>query len=90
MGKVLKTDFKLYWDLVSKFNGKCINIFLDGDAVESVVEIYKLLNHGNLYNRIRYVPVNESYDPSLLFQIGGNKAIIDHLRGAQKIEEAWL
>ena len=89
LGKVISPEFKLYWEINEKANAN-INIFLDGDAFESVKVAYKTLNHGNLYGRIRYIPVNEDMDPSLLFQLGGNKAIIQHLANAIKIKEAYL
>ena len=89
LGKVISPEFKLYWEINEKANAN-INIFLDGDAFESVKVAYKTLNHGNLYGRIRYIPVNEDMDPSLLFQLGGNKAIMQHLANARKIKEVYL
>lgn len=89
LGKALNKEFKLYWELYNKANAN-INIFLDGDAFSTVMHTYKELNHGRLYNKIRYIPVNEDMDPSLLYQLGGNKAIIQHLANARKIKEAYL
>lgn len=89
LGKVLTTDFKLYQELVTKANAN-INIFLDGDAYEDVKKIYKLLNHNKLYNRIRYIPLTEELDPSLIYQYWGKKGIIHFLRGAKKIKEVEL
>lgn len=89
LGKALSTDYKLYWDLMTKANAN-INIFLDGDAFDTVVETYKTLNHGRLYNKIRYIPIRKENDPSLLFQLGGKRAIIEHLRNTQKIKEVYL
>jgi hypothetical protein len=89
LGKALNQGYKLYWDLLSKCNGN-INIFLDADAKSTVYEIYKLLNHGRLYNKIRYIPVEGDEDPSSLYQKGGYKEIARHLRNAQQIEEVYL
>ena len=93
LGKVLNTNFKLYWE-IAKHAGKnkntFVNIWLDDDAYDSVKEIYKLLNHGNLYNRIRYVSSEGGHDPSLIFQEGGRKAIIERLKNAKKIPEHEL
>ena len=89
LGKALDKDYKLYWDIVSRCNGN-VNIFLDADAYQSVKEIYKLLNHGNLYGRIRYIPVEEGEDPSSLYQEGGYKKIAEHLANAQQIKEVYL
>lgn len=89
LGKALDKDYKLYWELLTKANAN-INIFLDGDAYDTVIETYKALNHGRLYNKIRYVPIKKENDPSLLFQLGGNRAILEHLKNTQQIKEVYL
>jgi len=89
LGKALDKDYKLYWDIVSRCNGN-VNIMLDADAYQSVKEIYKLLNHGRLYNKIRYIPIEEGEDPSSLYQDGGYKKIAEHLANAQQIKEVYL
>jgi hypothetical protein len=89
LGKVIDKKFKLYWDINAKANAN-INIFIDGDAFQTALETYKELNHGRLYNKIRYIPVDEKYDPSLLFQLGGKKIILKHLANAIKIKEVYL
>jgi hypothetical protein len=89
LGKALDKDYKLYWDIVSRCNGN-VNIMLDADAYQSVKEIYKLLNHGRLYNKIRYIPIEEGEDPSSLYQEGGYKKIAEHLANAQQIKEVYL
>ena len=89
LGKALDKDYKLYWELLTKANAN-INIFLDGDAYDTVIETYKALNHGRLYNKIRYVPIKKENDPSLLFQLGGNRAIFEHLKNTQQIKEVYL
>ena len=89
LGKALDKDYKLYWELLTKANAN-INIFLDGDAYDTVIETYKALNHGRLYNKIRYVPIKKENDPSLLFQLGGNRAILEHLKNTQRIKEVYL
>ena len=89
LGKALDRDYKLYWELVTKANAH-INIFLDADAFQTVKELYKLLNHGRLYDKIRYIPVGGDEDPSSLFEKGGYKAIVEHLRNARQIDEVYL
>lgn len=89
LGKALNKDYKLYWELITRANA-CINVWLDGDVYNSVKEIYKLLNHGNLYDRIRYIPCGEDDDPSSIFQRGGYKEIAEHLSNAQQIKEIYL
>ena len=91
LGKVLNKDFKLYWEILKNAKGK-INIMLDNDAFDAVKNIYKELNHGDLYNRIRYIPIDEKYgkDPSDIYQRYGYEGIVAHLKSAQKIEEVYL
>lgn len=89
LGKALNKDYKLYWELITRANAN-VNIWLDGDVYNSVKEIYKLLNHGNLYDRIRYIPCKEDDDPSSIFQRGGYKEIAEHLSNAQQIKEIYL
>ena len=89
LGKALNKEFKLYWDLLTKANAN-INIFLDGDAPETALSLYKTLNHGRLYNHIRFVPVKKELDPSAIYEHGGRKGIIEHLRMAYKVNEAYL
>ena len=84
LGKSLTSNYLLYQKLMEKANAN-INIFLDGDALDSVMKIYKTLNQGRLKDKIRYIPVNPEYDPSELFAIGGRKLILDHLAHPHKI-----
>jgi hypothetical protein len=67
-----------------------VNIFLDADAKDTALEIYRLLNHGRLYGKIRYIPVEDDEDPSSLYQKGGYKEIARHLANAQQIDEVYL
>lgn len=89
LGKSLTRDSKLYWELITNCNAN-VNIFLDADAKETVKGIYKLLNHGRLYNKVRYIPVEGDEDPSSLYESGGYRKIAEHLSNAQKIDEIYL
>ena len=89
LGKSLTKEFKLYWELITRANAN-VNIFLDGDAASTVKELYKFLNHGRLYGKIRYIPVGFEDDPSSIYQNYGNKGIIQYLRNAAKINEVYL
>ena len=89
LGKALDKDYKLYWEILHNANGFC-NIFLDADAHQTVKEIYKFLNHGRLYGKVRWIPVEGDEDPSSLYQKGGYKEIAAHLANAQQIEEVYL
>lgn len=86
LGKSLKEDDKLYYLLRDKANAN-INIFLDGDCPNDVKKIYKTLNHGKLYGKVRYVPLSKELDPSLLYEKEGKKGIINALRNAIKFKE---
>ena len=79
----------MYWDIIKNANAN-INIFLDGDAYEAVKAIYKELNHGDLYNRIRYIPVEQELDPSKIYELYGYRGIVEYLKSAKKIEEILL
>lgn len=89
LGKVLKTDFKLYQTLIKKANAN-INIFLDADAFEDIKKIYSLLNHDRLYNKIRYIPSDGDLDPSKIFELYGKKGISAFLSNSQQIDEVLL
>lgn len=89
LGKALNNGYKLYWELISRANAN-VNIFLDADAKNTALDIYRLLNHGRLYDKIRYIPVEGDEDPSSLYQKGGYKEIARHLANAQQIDEVYL
>ena len=89
LGKALNKEYKLYWDLITKANAN-VNIMLDADAFHTVKEIYKFLNHGRLYGKVRYIPMEGDEDPSSLYQKGGYKEIARHLSNAQQIDEVYL
>lgn len=89
LGKSLTKDYAIFKALMEKANAH-VNIFLDGDAFDSVAKIYKTLNQGRLTDKIRYIPVDTRYDPSLLFEVGGKQTIINHLANHQKIPQFEL
>ena len=86
LGKALDKEYKLYWDLLQRAKGD-IQIFLDADAFDTAKHLYSFLNHGNLYNRIKYVPVEGDEDPSSIYQKEGKAGIIRHLRAARQLDE---
>lgn len=86
LGKALKDDDKLFYTLRDRANAN-INIFLDGDAFDDVKRIYKILNHGKLFGKIRYIPLNGDDDPSLIYQKYGKKGIIKSLQNAITFKE---
>lgn len=86
LGKALDKDYKLYWDIITKANAN-INIFLDNDIENNGKKIYSLLNHGRLYNKIRYIYTDLGKDPSEIYEKYGYKGIINSLKLAKKIPE---
>ena len=89
LGKALTPEYKIYQSLMNKANAN-VNIFLDGDAYNSALKIYKTLNQGKLRDRIRYIPTSGEEDPSDLFAKHGNNAILSRLSNATKISELKL
>ena len=89
LGKTLNKEYKLYWELITKANAN-VNIFLDNDIKDNGKEIYALLNHGRLYNKIKYIYSDLGKDPSEIYQEYGYKGIIKCLRNAKQIEEVYL
>ena len=67
-----------------------IVILLDDDANDNAIEIYKDLNTGTLYNRIKKCTPPTDTDPSLIFEREGNRGIIKLLRSSEKILESNL
>lgn len=86
LGKVLKPTYAIYNALLQNAKSN-INIFLDDDAFDNAMKIYKILNQGNLYNKIYIIPCPENLDAALLYQIYGKKGIIDTIKNKIKIPE---
>ena len=84
LGKSINKDFKLYWEIIKNANAH-INLWLDDDAMDSIKSIYKELNHGRLYDKIRIITTDLGKDPSEIYEKYGNKGIINALRSAKKV-----
>ena len=89
LGKVIKPGFKIYDRLMNDAKAK-VNIFLDGDARETAIATYKALNHGDLYRRVRLIPVNKDLDPAKIYELYGYKGIAKCLRCAVELDETKL
>lgn len=89
LGKALNKEFKLYWEIIKSANAN-INVWLDNDAFDAIKGIYKELNHGDLYNRIRYIETDLGKDPSEVYEKYGYKGIVECLKTTKKIEEILL
>lgn len=93
LGKALNKDYKLYWELLSNSNehkNTYINVWLDDDAKETTKEVYSLLNHGNLYGKIRIIETPLGKDPSEIYQKYGYKGIVSCLRNTKQLEDYEL
>lgn len=63
MGKVLNNKMCLYKKLFDKANSNIV-ICLDGDTtLQEIKSVYKSLNHGRLYGKIRYIRFGEGDIP---------------------------
>ena len=65
-------------------------ILLDDDAKDDAVRIYKDLNVGALYDRVKICRPPTDTDPSLIFEREGTSGIIKLLRSSEKIPESQL
>ena len=93
LGKALNKEYKLYWELVTRANEKKnvnVNIWLDDDAKETAIHTYSLLNHGDLYGKVRMIESSLGKDPSEIFEKYGYRGIIRSLQEAKKIPEHRL
>lgn len=85
LGKVLDTNYALYISLMKYCNAN-VNIILDGDALNDAIKLFKILNTGRLYGKIRLVPFkNSKYDPSQVFERFGNKGIAKLIANAREL-----
>lgn len=53
--------------------------------MDSIKSIYKELNHGRLYDKIRIITTDLGKDPSEIYEKYGNRGIINALRSAKKV-----
>lgn len=94
LGKTLTTDSKLYKTLFEKANADIV-ICLDGDTkIDEVKKIYKLLNTGNLFDRIKYIRLGTDKIPykdfGEIYEASGRNGISKVLGMAEKFKEYEL
>lgn len=89
LGKAINKEFKLYWEIIKNANAN-INIWLDNDTMDENKNIYKELNHGKLYGKIRLINTDLGKDPSEIYEKYGYKGIVMCLRQAKKLPEYEL
>ena len=77
-------------ELLHDKSNSFIVIVLDDDAYEDAKLLYKKLNFGKLYGRIKIVKCPEGYDPSKIYEKLGKKGIIKLLMNAKKLSEYEL
>lgn len=85
-----KTMYDRLKSLLLKKAKSNVVILLDDDAKDDAVRIYKELNVGSLYDRVKLCTPPADTDPSLIFEREGNRGIIKLLRGSEKIPESKL
>lgn len=59
-----------------------IVVLLDGDAYQDSINLYKILNFGNLKGRVKLIKPPKDYDPSEIHEKLGSKGIIKLLQTA--------
>lgn len=87
LGKIMYNKLK---NALLKNAKSDVVILLDDDAKDDAIEIYKELNVGALYGRIKKCSPPTDTDPSLVFEREGNKGIIKLLRSSEYIPEYKL
>ena len=85
-----KTMYDRLKSLLLKNAKSDVVILLDDDAKDDAIRIYKELNVGSLYDRVKLCTPPADTDPSLIFEREGNRGIIKLLRSSEKILESNL
>ena len=84
LGKIMSDE------VLRKINDNAMSdivILQDGDAWKDSVELYKKLNSGKLYNRVKIIKLPEKYDISLIYQVFGKEGLIKILKNSFKLKE---
>jgi len=80
---------KLFNLLYNKASANIV-IVLDSDAYDDTINIYRILNIGDLSGRIKVCIPEEGLDPSLIFQLYGKREIIKLLKTSKPIKESRM
>ena len=62
-----------------------INIFLDPDARDNALSIYKLLNSTMLNGRIKLIDIQGDYDASDIYRTYGHTGMLKMLASARRL-----
>lgn len=85
-----KTMYGKLKSLLLKNAKSDVVILLDDDAADAAIRIYKDLNTGTLYDRVKLCKPPTDTDPSLIFEREGVRGIIKLLRSSKRIPESQL
>jgi len=80
---------KLFELLLTKASSNIV-IVLDSDAYEDALQLYKMLDFGDLKGRIKICVPDDGYDPSLIYQKEGKVGVVNLLRTSHKIPESRI
>lgn len=86
LGKSIGRDYAVYKALVERSRAN-INIFLDDDAYDNALRMYKLLDRDKLKGRIRMIKCPQGYDASSIYEQFGVRGILKIMRQATIIDE---
>jgi hypothetical protein len=94
LGKYLTKDFELYDKLYDRSNANII-ICLDGDTkISETKRIYSALNHGRLYDKVRYIRLGTEDLPwkdfGEVYEDKGKKGIVLAMKSARKFSDIEL
>lgn len=94
LGKTLTKDMLLYNTLQRKANADVV-IVLDGDTLEvETKNIYKLLNRGRLYGRVKYIDlfngISSHKDMSEIYEHEGKRGVINAIQQVKEYDELDL
>jgi DNA primase len=64
-----------------------IVILQDGDAWKDSVELYRILNSGKLYGRVKIIKLPEKYDISLIYEKFMDEGVVKVLRNSFQLKE---
>lgn len=78
------------FELLYKKASANIVIVLDSDAYADALQLYKILDVGDLKDKIKMCIPADGLDPSLIYQKYGNNGIITLLKSASKIQESRI
>jgi len=84
LGKFITT--KLFDRLQERANAY-VTILLDDDAYEDGINLYKKLNVGNLYSRIRIIKMPQGFDISLVNERYGTRGLKKILKSRTRLKE---